>query len=63
MKRIVKAQLEEELRARGIPEYARRLAARFGYDAERRKRLRNPDEQDLIDEARRKVRHSGAPPK
>ncbi len=59
MRRIVKRELDIELRARGVPEFARRLTARYGYDPVQRKLARNPDEQALIDEARQNVRRAG----
>ncbi|HOF88689.1 MAG TPA: hypothetical protein PLZ36_11395 [Armatimonadota bacterium] len=59
MKRIIKKELDQELRARGLPEFARELAARYGYDPMQRKLARNPDEQALIDEIRGQIRHSG----
>jgi hypothetical protein len=57
MRRISMKELEEDLRARGIPEYARKLAEKYGYDSLKRKAARNPEELELILEVRRKKRH------
>jgi len=51
-------ELEKDLRARGIPEYARELAAKYGYDSLKRKAARNPEELELMREIRRKSRRA-----
>ena len=48
------SEMEKELRERGIPEYARKLAEKFECDPLERKAARNPGELKLIREVKRK---------
>jgi len=57
MRRIVLREMQNRLKAKGIPEYADVLRRKYGYDSTKRKRRLNPCEQELIDEARRKSQH------
>jgi len=53
MRYFLMSELEKELRERGMPEYARKLAEKIGYDPLKRKAARNPEELELILEVRR----------
>ena len=52
MRRYKLAELQRELRAKGIPVLAQRLKRESGYDARARKLRRNPDEIKAADDAR-----------
>ena len=58
MRQFRLTDLKEELRARGIPEYARRLAKQYPMDPMKRKAERNPEELEFMNEVGRKVRNN-----
>ncbi|MDO8589409.1 MAG: hypothetical protein Q7T82_20490 [Armatimonadota bacterium] len=44
MRHLLLKELQDELKANGIPELARKLKRETGYNARRRKMRRNPEE-------------------
>lgn len=54
MRRIVLREMRDKLIAKGMPEYADMLKCKYGYDPDARKRRLNPQEFELINDARRK---------
>jgi len=59
MRRVILREMHKRLRAKGIPEYAEMLRRKYGYDPRERKRRLNPQELELIDDARRKSENPG----
>jgi hypothetical protein len=48
MKKLILSQLQNEIKAKGIPKFSEKLKAQSGYDADARKQRLNPEELRFI---------------